>query len=52
MSFSEFKFRNAYEKAFGVRPAFSVGHLTEAEIVARTEGINHGLKTKQIASAS
>jgi hypothetical protein len=52
MSYSEFKFRNTYEKAFGVRPAFSVAHLTDAEIVARTEQIKHAQKTKQLGGAS
>lgn len=52
MSFSEFKFRNTYEKAFGVRPAFSVAHLTDAEIVKRTEEIKWAGKTRQIVSPS
>jgi hypothetical protein len=52
MSFIEFKFRNVYEKAFGVRPAFSVGHLTEAEIANRTAEINGALKSRLIVSPS
>jgi hypothetical protein len=50
MTYSEFKFRNTYEETFGVRPAFSLDHLTDAEIVARTEAIKHGEATKQFGS--
>ncbi len=32
----EIQFRNAYEVAFGVRPVFSVDHLTAAELHFRT----------------
>jgi hypothetical protein len=33
----EILFRDAYEKAFGVRPVFSVDHLSNAELQARIE---------------
>lgn len=52
MTIFETLFRNTYERAFGVRPAFSVAHLTDREIIKRTEEINYGLKTRQIASPS
>ena len=30
------EFHNAYEIAYGVRPVFSVAHLTDGELAART----------------
>ena len=33
-------FHDAYEVAFGVRPAFNVDHLSDAELLERTEQIN------------
>lgn len=50
MTVFETLFRNAYEAAFGVRPVFSLSHLTDREVIARTASIEYGVKTRQFGS--
>ena len=41
----EILFGDAYEVAFGVRPAFNVAYLTDAELRERTEQIKAATDT-------
>lgn len=43
-------FRQAYKAAFGVKPAFSVAYLSDAELVDRTHGIREAHAAGRFAS--
>lgn len=44
----EVNFRDAYERAFGVRPVFNLDHLTDAELLERTKQISNAQLTRQL----